>query len=176
MLHSLATHWPYSYDKNGKAISSSASGVIWVNWEHSKKSAMFTDWFLGRFIEKLKEEGIYEESVIFVTSDHGLRTFSPSPEKPPAHFEVQVPLLIRAPGLDGIISDVEYQHIDFGPTLMDVLGLPPPEDSTGVSAFNEERVQRDKVFFVNRQEYVYSPEDGSWHPVEELASMSGSQP
>lgn len=176
VLHSMATHWPYSFDESGTAISSDSSSVIWVNREGSRKSAKFADSLLGRFINTLKEEGIYEESVVLVTSDHGLRTFSPSPEKPPEHFEVQVPLLIRGPGLTGAVSDVEYQHIDFGPTLLDMLGLPSGEDGEGVSAFKEERPDRDKIFYVNRQGYVYSPEDGRWHSVEEPPTMSESLP
>jgi hypothetical protein len=173
VLHSLATHWPYSFNENEGAVSSKSSSVIWVNRKGSRKSAMFADSLLGSLISKLKAEGIYEESVVVVTSDHGLRTFSPSPEKPPAQFEIQVPLLIRAPGAGNQISDVDYQHYDFGPTLADILGLAPPDNSKGVSAFSEERPERDKIFFVRRQGYVYSAEDDSWHAIEEATTESG---
>jgi arylsulfatase A-like enzyme len=74
-----------------------------------------------------------------------------------------VPLVIRAPGLSSRASDVDYQHLDFGPTLTDVLGLPPPNDAEGVSAFSEERPQRDKVFREAFEVYIYSEEDDSWH-------------
>ena len=72
-----------------------------------------------------------------------------------------LPLVIHAPGLDSRVSDVDYQHIDFGSTLRDVLGL-PPSGAKGVSAFSEERPQRDKVIIVDGRRYVYSEEDDSW--------------
>jgi arylsulfatase A-like enzyme len=58
---------------------------------------------------------------------------------------------------------VDYQHVDFGPTLTDILGLPPPNDAKGVSALGEERPQRDKVFYVYDRKFIYSPIDDSWH-------------
>jgi len=48
-----------------------------------------------------------------------------------------------------------------------VLGLPPPDDTEGVSAFSEDRPHRDKVFHVDEWTFVYSEEDGKWHFSEE---------
>jgi hypothetical protein len=48
---------------------------------------------------------------------------------------------------------------------MDVLGLPPISDAEGVSAFNEERPQRDKVFQVFSSTFIRSEEDDSWQLV-----------
>jgi arylsulfatase A-like enzyme len=78
-----------------------------------------------------------------------------------------VPLVIRAPGLGSYVSDVDYQHIDFGPTLMDILGLPSLNDTEGVSAFSRERPQRDKVFQVFDSTFVRSEEDDSWHLIQD---------
>ncbi len=74
-----------------------------------------------------------------------------------------VPLVIRAPGLNSRESDVDYQHLDFGPTLTDILGLPPPNDTEGVSAFSQERPQRDKVFHKDQWTFIYSRENDSWY-------------
>jgi arylsulfatase A-like enzyme len=125
---------------------------------------MFVDVLVGKLMSKLKREGIYDEAVIVVTGDHGWRTSErPSPETPPISIP-HVPLVIHAPGLDSDVSDVDYQHIDFGPTLTDILGLPPPNDTEGVSAFSTERPQRDKFFFDFQDDmYIYSDEDDSWH-------------
>jgi arylsulfatase A-like enzyme len=123
---------------------------------------MFMDKLLGELLSKLRREGIYEEAVIIITGDHGPRPFTPTPERPPGQSITRVPLLIRAPGLDSRVSDVDYQHIDFGPTLTDILGLPSPNDTEGVSAFSDERPQRDKVFHVNQLTFIYSQQDDSW--------------
>ena len=65
-------------------------------------------------------------------------------------------------GDHGVVSEVEYQHIDFGPTLAGLLGLPPPAGSEGVSAFSEERPDRDKTFAIRGTRFVYNEEDGVW--------------
>jgi len=124
---------------------------------------MYVDRLVGELISKLKREGIYEEAVIIITGDHGPRNFTPTPERPPGRSITRVPLVIHAPGLDSQQSDVDYQHIDFGPTLTDILGLPPPDGAEGVSALSKERPEREKVFRMKELKFVYSPEDESWH-------------
>jgi membrane-anchored protein YejM (alkaline phosphatase superfamily) len=73
-----------------------------------------------------------------------------------------VPLVIHAPGLSSQVSNVDYQHTDFGATLTDILGLPPLNCAEGVSAFSEEHPQRDKVVIVNNVTFVYNEEEDGW--------------
>ncbi len=170
VLHLLLPHNPFAFNEEGTALSavspfapSPTSPAGSPSVERYRQQTMFVDVLVGKFISKLKSEGIYDESVIVLTGDHGPRAHLPSPEKPPDAFLPHVPLVIRAPGLDSYVSDVDYQHIDFGPTLMDILGLPSPRDAEGVSAFSEERPQRDKVIQVDYDVFVYSEEDDSWY-------------
>ena len=169
VLHTNLPHHPLIFNEKGKAISTVSSGSDIIEGQITdmgryRKQIIFADLLLGRLIDKVKEEGIYDNSVIIVTSDHGLRDpmlFKPKPIDVTDRI-AQVPLVIHAPGLDSGISDVDYQHIDFAATLNDVLGLPPPEGTEGVSAFSQGRPQRDKVFQNGRWVYTYSREDGSW--------------
>ncbi len=154
LVHLLLPHGPFAFDEDGKALSSRSS---------HQQQTMFVDVLVGKFVSKLKREGLYDEAVIVVTGDHGLRIIWPSAETPPPTSIPHVPLVIRAPGLSSDVSNVEYQHGDFGPTLMDILGLPPINDAEGISAFSEERPQRDKVFYYGDLRFVYSEEDDSWH-------------
>ena len=164
VLHLLLPHHPYAFNEKGKAISDASPAS---RPERYRQQSMFVDSLVGRLMDRLKEEAIYDRAVIAVTADHGARPFVPSPEKPAEQVMAQVPLVIHAPGLNSYVSDVDYQHIDFGPTLTDVLGLPPPDDTEGVSAFSEDRPHRDKVFHVDEWTFVYSEEDGKWHFSEE---------
>jgi hypothetical protein len=164
VLHLLLPHQPFIFNEEGEALSSASSGS---QMERYRKQSMFVDLLVGELIDRLKREGIYDEAVIAITGDHGIRTFVPSPGNPPRSFITNVPLVIHAPGLNSYVSDVDYQHIDFGPTLTDVLGLPPPDGTQGVSAFSKERPQRDKVFHVNQWTFAFSPEDGSWHVIQD---------
>jgi arylsulfatase A-like enzyme len=154
VLHLSSPHGPFAFDEEGNALPSRGS---------YRQQSMFVDVLVGNLISKLKSEGIYDETVIFVTGDHGPRSFVPSPERPPDPVMPRVPLVIRAPGLNSDVSDVDYQHIDFGSTLTDILGLPPPNGAEGVSAFSQERPQRDKVFHRAPWTFIYSREDDSWH-------------
>jgi hypothetical protein len=160
VLDLMLPHHPLAFNEEGTALD-----TLVAKWEPERyrQQSMFVDLLVGRLIDKLKEEGIYDRSVIAVTADHGTRPFLPSPERPVEQVIAQVPLVIRAPGLNSSVSDVDYQHIDFGATLTDILGLPPPADTQGVSAFSQQRPQRDKVFHANQWIFIYSEEDDSWH-------------
>ena len=168
VLHLLLPHHPFVFDREGDAVSTASP--VWepeTYPQRYREQAMYVDRLVGQLIDKLKREGIYDDSVIVLTGDHGPRPFTPSEETPPDAFIPHVPLVIHAPGLDSGVSDVDYQHEDFGPTLTDILGLPPLNDTEGVSAFSKERPQRDKVFRVEQLTFVYSEEDDSWQLSQE---------
>jgi hypothetical protein len=164
VLHLLLPHNPFAFDREGDAVSTGCPCPAGGDFEPERyrEQAMYVDVLVGKLISKLEREGVYDDSVIILTGDHGPRPFFPGPEMPPKQIP-HVPLVIRAPGLNSRVSDVDYQHIDFGPTLRDVLGLPPTDDTEGVSAFSEERPQRDKLFNISAGTFIYSEEDDSWH-------------
>lgn len=78
---------------------------------------------VGRIVEKLREEGLYEETAIIVTADHG-ESFT----EHGIYFDhhglydptVHVPLIIKAPGFEGQ-EDQFVQHFDLVPTILDLL-------------------------------------------------------
>ncbi len=164
VLHLLLPHHPFVFNRDGEALNAASSGSQLERW---REQSMFVDLLIGKLMSKLEGEGIYDETVMVVTGDHGMRSPIPSRQTGPRHLTTDVPLVIHAPGLSSRVSDVDYQHIDFGATLMDVLGLPPRSGAEGVSAFSEERPQRDKVFHYNRWTYTRTREDGSWHFIAE---------
>ena len=168
--HLLLPHDPFSFDRKGNAVNRSATlfrpepdqGSAVTDPAVYREHVMYVDRLIGELVSKLKREGIYDESVIVISGDHGPRTFIPTPGRAPTEFMPRVPLVIHAPGLRRQVSSVDYQHTDFGATLTDILGLPTPEDAEGVSAFSEERPQRDKVLRVNNSTFIYDREVGSW--------------
>jgi hypothetical protein len=168
VLHLFLPHDPFSFDQQGNAVNPSSS--YWKGRTRAqdgparyREQVMYVDRLVGEFVSKLKREGIYDESVIAITGDHGPRSYSATTGRPPADFMPRVPLVIHAPGLSSQVSNVDYQHTDFGATLTDILGLPPLNGAEGVSAFSEERPQRDKVVRVNNLTFIYNQEDDSWH-------------
>jgi len=82
-------------------------------------------WFdhaVGAVVEKLKEKGILENTVIIITSDHGQYNNGKA-----TNYEggVKIPLLVNWPA--GISSGFTYdelvQNIDFAPTFLDLAGI-----------------------------------------------------
>jgi arylsulfatase A-like enzyme len=82
-------------------------------------------WFdhaVGAVVKKLKEKGIYKNTIIVVTSDHGNYNHGKT-----TIYEsgVKVPLMIHWP--DGIKAESNYdelvQNIDFAPTFLDLAGV-----------------------------------------------------
>ena len=103
-----------------------------------------------------------------MTSDHGPRIVTPDETEVPVVTTPKVPLIIHAPSIDehGVVLDVEYQHIDFAATLADVLGIPVPAVEDGLSAFDEERPDRDKTFAIRTISFVYNEEEDVWEHAE----------
>ncbi len=175
LYHSFLPHNPFVFDEEGN-VNTPAHTTFYVNgasfpnvYENYRRQIMFVDSLLGRFLDKLRQEDIYDDAVIIVTSDHGLRPILPHDSVPIAvdHSLTQIPMLIRAPGIEPQVLDIDYQHIDFGPTLLDVLGVPHVDGYSGVSAFDEARPERDKLFLVDDGDgtywtYVYESEDDAW--------------
>jgi arylsulfatase A-like enzyme len=95
----------------------------------------YVDRELGRLFEKIRGLGIYESSLIVVTSDHGefLGEHSLRWHGTYMYEEVlRVPLLIKFPfsSRTGVEAN-PIQMVDIGPTIFDILRLPLPGDLSG---------------------------------------------
>lgn len=91
---------------------------------------------LGEIIEALRNDGLYEETVIWVFSDHGMRL----PRHKQFLYEggIRIPVLVRGPGLpqdsrrSGLVSG-----IDIGPTSLATANLEIPQHMHGRNALAE---------------------------------------
>ena len=93
---------------------------------------------LGRLLAALDESGQRENTIVIFTSDHGEMLGDHGLLlKGCRFFEglVRVPLIVRWPGHfpAGIVSDALVELTDIAPTLLDVAGLPIPEQMSGRS-------------------------------------------
>lgn len=95
-------------------------------------SVAFADQEIGRLLEQLSEE-----TLVVITGDHG-EEFLDHGAFLHGHtvFEelVHVPLLIAGPGVcSGKTNDEIVSHVDIGPTIVDLTGIPGFGDATGRS-------------------------------------------
>jgi arylsulfatase A-like enzyme len=98
----------------------------------------YQDRELGRFVEQLRTWGIWDETMLIVTADHGEEFFE---DRRCGHGGslrdtlIRVPLLIHDPSRfpGGTIVDEGAEGVDVFPTIVDAMGLARPEQLQGHS-------------------------------------------
>lgn len=101
-----------------------------------------TDAAFGRLLDRLRESGDYENTLIVFTSDHGeeFRDHGGWEHGKTLYDEqLRVPLVIKLPGARraGTVRRDPVRQVDVLPTILDVLGLPVPEELEGRSLLAE---------------------------------------
>lgn len=93
------------------------------------------DYNVGRLVEKLKDEGIYDDTIIIYSSDHGSHFKTRNLEyKRSCHESAShTPLIIRGGVFTGGKRETELSSlIDLPPTLMAMAGIPIPPQYMGI--------------------------------------------
>lgn len=97
----------------------------------------FIDAQIGSIFDDLKENGLWENTIVVLTSDHGYQLGEHAMWGKVTLFEVcnRVPLLIRAPGQTTASSTSQglVELVDLFPTLADLCGINTPADLQGQS-------------------------------------------
>lgn len=92
---------------------------------------------MGAFLDELRSRGLYEESLIVVTSDHGeeFREHGRFIHSQPYDETIGVPLFIKYPGSWAAGTRVAevVETVDILPTILDHLGIDPPASAQGES-------------------------------------------
>lgn len=88
------------------------------------------DDMIGRVVDKLKELGIYDNTLIIFTSDHGDHLCDHHSQQKAFLYDcsTKVPLIFRGPGIPaGKVVEEEVSQIDLSPTILDYCQLLLPE-------------------------------------------------
>lgn len=88
---------------------------------------LYADSLVGQIIDELKAQGIYDETAIIVTSDHGenmgeLAIYGEhgTADQPTCH----IPMILKWPnGPKNAVDDAFHYNLDLVPTMADLLGL-----------------------------------------------------
>jgi hypothetical protein len=165
MHHALLPHGPYIYLPSGARTRTTAPDLVrglngvpgfhdpFLTRHNEQRYLLqlgFVDRLIGRLTRRLKAQGLYDESLIVVTADHGI-SWKPKVETrrsvSPANVEelTPVPLIVKRPGQRrGRISGAYARTLDVTPTIADVLNLELGYRTDGHSAFG--RVTRRRRF------------------------------
>lgn len=97
----------------------------------------FVDAQIGRVFDSLKENGLWDNTIIVLTSDHGYHLGEHFMWGKVTLFEIgnRIPLMVRAPGVTtpGTSSEALVEMIDYYPTLAELAGITQPTDLQGKS-------------------------------------------
>ncbi|MBA2663915.1 MAG: sulfatase [Bradymonadaceae bacterium] len=96
----------------------------------------YTDSYIAKIVAKLKAEGLYDDAIFVITSDHG-EAFNEH-----GHYfhgntlyneVIKVPLIVRVPGWFSRRVEGPVSIIDIAPTLLDLFKATIPAEFEGVS-------------------------------------------
>jgi hypothetical protein len=105
-------------------------------WNLYRNSAYQTDKMVGEIIRRMKQLGMYDNTLIFITGDHA-QEYNENHKNYWGHnsnftkYQIGVPLIVHQPSADSQQAIFKHRttHLDFVPTLMhDYLGVTNPID------------------------------------------------
>ncbi|KQX48584.1 sulfatase-like hydrolase/transferase [Paenibacillus sp. Root444D2] len=91
---------------------------------------------IGRIVEALKAKGIYDDTLVVYTADHGLAVGQHGLMGKQNLYEhsVRIPLIFRGPGVpEGKQEPALASNIDIFPTVARLCGVDLPEETEGIS-------------------------------------------
>jgi hypothetical protein len=113
----------------------------------------YVDGLIGRLCARLKQSGLDKNTIIVVTSDHGLAANWPRPSvNHVANFyeeHCHLPLIFWQHGMPARKIDALFGSVDLPATLLGILGLEAPPSFRGVNALAENESGRPYILMEN---------------------------
>ena len=128
-------------------------------WEAYLGMTSYADEIIGAFIQKLKDKGIYENTVIVFTADHGDHLGQHKMYQKMEMYDqaIKIPLLMKIPNVNHKKVETNVSHLDVLPTLLDYLQIENNKESfDGESLFKY--IQNNNF---PKERFVYSQYSGN---------------
>ncbi|MEM0896668.1 MAG: sulfatase-like hydrolase/transferase [Verrucomicrobiota bacterium] len=111
--------------------------VVREDWKRNYENITAMDHWAGEMIQQLKDDGHYDDTIIFFWSDHGVGM--PRGKRWLYDSGTHVPLIVRVPekfrtgeqGIPGTLDGQLVSSIDLGPTVLKLVGIDAPEHMQG---------------------------------------------
>ncbi len=116
-IHLLGSHWPMIMDENAELVG--------LNNSDLDRQTLGSFRIVDEYISQMKELGVYDNSTIIVTSDHGYFDCGydlDELERPTSPIMFVKPSNPENPGKPMEISDVPITHGSFHPTVIEAVG------------------------------------------------------
>lgn len=107
---------------------------------------------VGELLDQLEEDGLVENTIVFIWSDHGEGL--PRHKRWPYDSGIRVPMVVRWPGglEPGTTDERLVSTIDLGPTVLSLCGVDVPQHMQGAPFFGP-GAQRREYAFATRDRY-----------------------
>ena len=115
----------------------------------------FADHFIGDLIDRLQAQGIYDDTLIVVTADHGSSYLHGKRRRNANQGNeaaiLSVPLIVKLPQqVTGEVSDRNVETVDIVPTIADVLSIKVTHEVDGRSLLDASEPERIAKTFIRR--------------------------
>ncbi len=204
-LHSMLPHASWIYLPSGKFYTLSerpgVAGVVgpnnqgldvnqWLDdpwlviqsYQRHLLQVMFLDRLVGELVQRLREQNLYDSTLLVITADHGA-SFLPGDSRRVVTATnymdiISVPLIIKAPGQrEGVVSDRNVESMDILPTLVEMLGVGTEWPLEGQSALAAEAPERPEKIVCNDdgEMFSYDPRlEARWKSLDRKLALFGA--
>lgn len=181
-LITLSTHYPFEVDATNPKLD--VSGFNDKDFENYIKAMNYLDNSLGNAIKKLKDNGLWDNSVVAIFGDHDNKinkkeTLSKYFNKNIDDIDLKiinskVPLIIHLPNnAEAKEYDITASQVDFTPTMLNILGYDYTKyKMMGRNIFenNDKVIFRDGSYIYKGMLYMPSNdgiyENGAWYDIK----------
>lgn len=121
-------------------------------WAHMYDLLAVFDQEVGRLLAELEADGLLEETIVFVFSDHGHGL--PGHKRWLDNAGLQVPFILHVPdkykhlvsNLSAPVTDHKVGFVDFAPTVIGLAGAAVPEGMEGTNFLGETAEEKEFIF------------------------------
>ncbi|MEZ5530244.1 MAG: sulfatase-like hydrolase/transferase [Porticoccaceae bacterium] len=138
-VHLLGAHGPTFFSE----VHEFAAGDQKSYWsrDHYDDAVLQYDKYIEEVVDFLKEQGLYEKTLLVINADHGFQWGISTP----------IPLVFHFPHKEKVgVRNYNTQRIDIPFSVLEYLGINPPKWMEGVSLFDEKRDSSSPIYIVNR--------------------------
>ncbi|GMU93034.1 MAG: putative sulfatase [Candidatus Hydrogenedentota bacterium] len=142
---------------------------------------LFTDTQMGLLLDELKAHGVYDDTLVVFSADHGeeLHDHHRYFHHQASLYDgtIQVPLIFKLKDKipPGLREKLPVSIVDIAPTVLELLGVGIPKEYEGTSlvpVFRDEKLARgpvfgewgDKMLYIRTDEYKYIYNPSGFHP------------
>jgi arylsulfatase A-like enzyme len=146
-----------TFNMERKLVSTLDAGVpvddVGVVTDTYRGEIRFTDRFLGRFIAALEDQGLLDNTILVLTSDHGEAFFEHGLLQHGLLYgeTLRVPLIFRFPRRlpSGSRVAAQVSSVDIAPTILDLAGMEIPAgmDGQSLTSLPDEAAAADRSFY-----------------------------